>query len=649
MSRWLPGIVAVSLLGAGVAASAARAPLPAGPKKENAYYLYSLSQQAQFQRNFSDALKYLEEAVRADDCAPLRVELADLYASLNQGSQAEEQARKALSLDPASVEARRLLAQLLLSKGSEKEVAENRLQEAEEIYRALLAEGKADEESVLALADLEMERGEGQAAQATLEGYRSSHPPSAAVDMELARFHQMGGRPDEAVVLLRGVVARNKDNREAWNALGNSLEDEGRFEEAAQAYASLVEQSPGNPYGLYRLAGTLIPLKRYAEAREHLLTALRADPRNVRILLALGRAYEGTHESNLAEGAYRKALENDSGSMEARLFLARLHQNAGEDDEALVFYREVLSRNSARESPPERAFYVLAATQVGIIRLLEKNYPAALDSLGQAFQASEEPSENLYALLGRACLEAGRFEESEKFLAEGREKFPDNLEIPATLGEILLRQSRPEEARGLFRQILERAGGSEEAYLEVIQACLGAKRLAEARPWAEEGARKHPGSRDLEFQAAAIEEQSGRFREAEKKFRELIRKKPEDAEALNYLGYMLADRGTRLQDALALLEKAVGLEPESAAFLDSLGWVHFRLGHYEQAETFLKKAVRGSRPDPTILEHLADAYAALGKVREALETYQAALGRDPDHPEEIRKKMRKLGSSPSAP
>lgn len=649
MSRWLPGVMALSLLGTGIAPSGAGASPPAAEKKGNAYYLYSLSQQAQFQRNFTDALKYLEEAVRADDCAPLRVELADLYSSLNQGAQAEEQARKALSLDPGSAEARRLLARILLDKGQERTVAEDRLREAEGIYRALLAEGKADEESVLALAELEMDRGEEQSAQATLEGYRSSNPSSAAVDMELARIHEMGGRPEAAIALLRGVVAKEKGNREAWNALGNALEDEGRLDEAAQAFNALVEQSPGNPYGHYRLAGTLIPLKRYPEAKEHLLTALRADPRNVRVLLALGRTYEGTQEVEQAEAAYRKALENDSGSMEARLFLARLHQNAGKDEEALSLYREILSRNSATGSPAERTFFVLATTQVGIIRLLQKDYPTALGLLGQAFQASENPSDNLYALLGRAYLEADRLEESERFLAEGREKFPDNLEIPATQGEILLRKSKEEEARKIFRQILERSGGSEEAYLDVMQACLGAKNLSEARSWAEEGLGKHPDSRDLEFQAAAVEEQSGRFREAERRFRELIRKRPEDGEALNYLGYMLADRGIKLQDALAFLEKAVGLEPENTAFLDSLGWVHFRLGEYEQAKTFLEKAARGSRPDPTILEHLADTYAALGKVPEALATYQSALGRDPDHSEEILKKMRKLGSSPSAP
>ena len=129
----------------------------------------------------------------------------------------------------------------------------------------------------------------------------------------------------------------------------------------------------------------------------------------------------------------------------------------------------------------------------------------------------------------------------------------------------------------------------------------------------------------------------------------MIRKKPEDAEALNYLGYMLADRGVQLQDSLAMLEKAVSLDPENAAYLDSLGWVHHRLGQDERAESYLVKAVRGSRNDPTILEHLGDVYAALGKVPEALEAYRSSLEHGAEKPEEVRKKIQKMERGAGGP
>lgn len=620
-----------------------------GTGKGQAYYLFSLSQQAQYERNYTGALKYLEEAVRADDSPELRIELADLYASLNQNDSAEEQVRKVLARDPSRVDARRLLAQVLLNQPPEREGREKRLQESERIYQDLLNEGEADSTSVLALAGLQMERGDTAAAQATLEAYRSTHPASSPVDLHLARIYEQSGRGEEAVALLRGVVAREKNNREALGALGGALEETGRHGEAVQVYQEMVAQAPTNPYGHYRLAGALLALKRYREAQEHLTTALRADPRNARILIALGQAYEGTRETGLAEGSYQKALERDPGSTEARFFLARLHQGRGEDEEALRLYREILSRDGDRESPSERALFVLSCIQVGVIHLLQKKYPEAIQFLGQAYQATENRGPDLYALLGRTYIEAGQMEESGKVLLEGREKYPDDPELVAMEGEILLRQSRLEQARKVFRGLIEQSGGSEGAYLGVLQSYLRAERLEEGESWIREAVQKHPGSRDLEFQAAALEERLGHYREAEKKFRELIRKRPEDAEALNYLGYMLADRGVQLEDSLRLIEKAVSLDPENAAYIDSLGWVHYRLGRLDRAEAYLEKAARGSPGDPAILEHLGDVLAALGRSSQALDAYRKSMEGGPEKPEEIRKKIRKLESGPAGP
>jgi predicted Zn-dependent protease len=646
-------VLGALLLGAGDISSAApevrSATSPSVPPRGRAYFLFSLSQQAQFQRNYVDALKYLQEAVRFDDSADLRVELADLYVSLNQSSEAEEQARKALAEDPGNVRARQLLADTLAGGSAEDEGHAARLQEAEKIYRDLLREGNADDDSVMALADIEMDRGDVAQARSTLESYRASKPASSVVDMELARIDGLDGRLDDAISLLQGVVSRDKRNREARNALGDALESAGRLEEAEKVFEDLVNQAPNNPYNNYRLAGTLLSLQKYREAQDHLITALKADSGNTRVLIALGQAYEGTHQLTLAEQAYEQVLKRDPESMEARFYLARIHQSRGEDDAALDLYAEVLSRNSDRRSAHEKALYSAAATQVGIIRLLQKNYTAALHSLGEAYQASEKPSAGLFALMGRADIGAGQNDAAQKILAEGEKNYPDDAELAATQGEILLRDSKPEEAKSRFQDLLARSRNSEEAFLEVAQACMRTDHLQDGERWLQQGLEKHPESRDLRFQSAALDEQMGHFRQSEKQFRELIRQEPDDAEALNYLGYMLADRGTKLQEALGMLEKAVKLEPENIAYLDSLGWVHFKLGRYQEAEEYLLRASRGSRLDPTIFEHLGDVRAALGKKSEALEAYRSALDHGSDKPEELRNKIRKLGVDPETP
>jgi Flp pilus assembly protein TadD len=160
--------------------------------------------------------------------------------------------------------------------------------------------------------------------------------------------------------------------------------------------------------------------------------------------------------------------------------------------------------------------------------------------------------------------------------------------------------------------------------------------------WARQGVEAHPDSETLAFQQAALLERAGDFKAAEKEFRVLLQQHPDNAEALNYLGYMLADKGVKLEEALSLIQKAVSIQPENPAFLDSLGWALFRLGRAEQAEPYLVRAAQGSRDDATVLEHLGDVQAKLGQRAEALKSYRKALDNGSEHPEALRKKIRKL-------
>ena len=105
---------------------------------------------------------------------------------------------------------------------------------------------------------------------------------------------------------------------------------------------------------------------------------------------------------------------------------------------------------------------------------------------------------------------------------------------------------------------------------------------------------------------------------------------------------MLADRDAKLEEALTLIQRAVSIQPENPAFQDSLGWVLYRLGRAEQAESYLVRAAQGSRDDATVLEHLGDVQAKLGQRTEALKSYRKALDNGPEQPEALKKKIRKL-------
>jgi tetratricopeptide (TPR) repeat protein len=120
-------------------------------------------------------------------------------------------------------------------------------------------------------------------------------------------------------------------------------------------------------------------------------------------------------------------------------------------------------------------------------------------------------------------------------------------------------------------------------------------------------------------------ERQKRFAEAEVQFKKVIASDPQHAQALNYLGYMLADQNTKLDEALGYIKRAVDIDPTNGAYLDSIGWAYYRLGKYEMAEESLVKAAQKINTDPTVHDHLGDLYQKTGRLKLAATHWERAL------------------------
>ncbi|PYX33148.1 MAG: hypothetical protein DMG80_06815 [Acidobacteria bacterium] len=120
-------------------------------------------------------------------------------------------------------------------------------------------------------------------------------------------------------------------------------------------------------------------------------------------------------------------------------------------------------------------------------------------------------------------------------------------------------------------------------------------------------------------------ERQKRFAEAEVQFKKVIASDPQHAQALNYLGYMLADQNSKLDEALGYIKRAVDIDPTNGAYLDSIGWAYYRLGKYEMAEESLVKAAQKINTDPTVHDHLGDLYQKTGRLKLAATHWERAL------------------------
>ena len=155
----------------------------------------------------------------------------------------------------------------------------------------------------------------------------------------------------------------------------------------------------------------------------------------------------------------------------------------------------------------------------------------------------------------------------------------------------------------------------------------------------------------LYFRAICYE-RTKQFDLAVKDFKRILKINPDDADTLNYLGYTWVDRGENLTEAFQMIRRAVELEPQSGAIVDSLGWAHYKLGQYEEAKDNLEDAVALSPASATIVDHLGDVYWKLGRYREARYQWERALSFDPTDEERanIRVKLKTgLGAEASRP
>lgn len=169
-------------------------------------------------------------------------------------------------------------------------------------------------------------------------------------------------------------------------------------------------------------------------------------------------------------------------------------------------------------------------------------------------------------------------------------------------------------------------------------------RLPEALNILGEGLKQFPDDDYLLYARAMVLDRLGKYAESEADLRQLLKKTPDDAAALNALGYMLADQGVRLEEARGLIEKAHALKPEDPFILDSLGWVYVRLGKLQQGLDSLQKAY-AAQADPEIAAHLVENLWLMGRKDEARTLWQNATRKHPDH-DALKNVQRKVLDKP---
>ena len=645
--------------------SGALSSLPAAvPDRGRSYYHYTLAHLYKEmavahnrQDYFARAIEEYKQAMQYDPgSAFLSAELADLYARTGRIREAVLQAEEVLRRDPNSLEARRLLGRIYLrvlgpSGGSQQGDV---LRQATEQYEAIARLGPKDLDARITLGRLYRLSSDFTKAEKVLKEALALEPESEAALTTLAFLYTDTSQFHAASELLEKATRRNPEPK-LLAALGAAYEQAEDHEQAIQAYRKALERDKDNPQYLSALGRNLIYEEQYEGALVPYEAVAAAQPRNGNAFLRLGQIYRQLQKYDLALENLRKAGALLPESMEVPYNLALLHEAQGQTDEAIQEIQKVLGQTSKSDakqySPREKANRAIFLERLGVLYRSAENYAAAEETFRQMLESNQENVVRGATQLVETLRQA---KELPRALAEAEaalRRFPEEPSLQRTHASLLGESGQGERASQMLRAMLQDKPGDREVLLTLAQVNERAKRYTEAEQAiaaAEKFSSRKEEKEFVYFLWGSILERQDKYDAAEEQFHKALAINPNSAMTLNYLGYMLADRGVRLEEAKGYIHAALEQDPHNGAYLDSLGWVFYKLDQLDLAEQNLLKAVQRISRDATIHDHLGDVYYRTGRIREALIHWQKALAEwsralpseaDPQEVAKIQKKL----------
>ena len=624
MKNILPLLCALALAAGGCAGLRShKAPAePTTPDQAMQYFVKAKVFEAQ--HNYLGAIVALRNAADLDPTSPtIYARLAYNYQRIDDPQMAAHFALKGLALDDSQVRLRRLLIRILESEGDR----EGAIDHIEKLLRY-----EPDNWPLYRhLAYLYFESGQPERIVSLFAEVLAQEHVPAAVEVDIAGIFSRIGQQKEAEGIYRQVLAADPTVEDAWLGLAELKLAQGHRHEAIAIYREAAGHLPDSsvPYHLARLMVT-----------EHDLEEILVEE-GAEVLYHLGMALSEAGEYDKATLVFKRIVEMQPQTVEQWTDLARYYIYLEDYDSAAA----VLSQ-AAEAMPDSSEIYLYWGTALEST----EHYDEAIAVYQRGLQYSPDAVE-LYLYWGLALEQQDAWAEAIDVYRQALAISPDQAALHVRWGISLGRQGQWEDALAQY----ETAAAIDSAYsptflywgiaLEELERWEAAfEKLTAAVALANDKSR-------VLFYLGSCYEQASRkldrdeyFDRAVETFQRLLELEPNDAYALNYLGYMYADKGIRLIEAVALLEKAIALEPDNSAFLDSIGWAYFRLGELAQAEHYLQQALdRMDEGDPeelaVIFDHAGDIASALGKTDEAHIHWQKVLELTPDN-EEVRRKLR---------
>jgi tetratricopeptide (TPR) repeat protein len=652
----LPAIVAVFSLtvsGIGAARPSAAQTQPSQDRSAEAYSQFLLGRHLETSDDIDGAIGAFRRAAQLDpQASDVTAELAGLFMRQSRLDEAIAAAEQSLKVDPANREAHRVLGIVyatLVENGrrgngrGQASPQENLAKAIQHLEQALERPiGESDPNVRATLARLYLSAEQYDKAIPLLVDLVNQEPAWSDGPTLLAQAYANSGRNAEAIAWLTDAA---KGDPDLYPTLASFYEREHRWTDAADAWAQAIKESPRSAELKSQYVSALMNAgsrESLVQARDVLNDLLSSRPTDTRALFQLSQVERRLNDFVAAEATARRMIaQNARGPMgyyALAMALEERRQYQAVIDALAPAVADIKSRagSSSRPSGGGGDAGTDVATSLG---LLLPHLGFAYQELGDydkaigAFDEAHRLAPNdtsITAYLVQANLSGKKYAAALEIARKARTDNADDVRFVRLEAQALRQTGKPDEAVSLLQEFVRQQPDKPESYVALAQVYVDNKRGADAVKVLQDAQQKFPADTTIPFELGAVLDKQKRFADAESAFRQVLSKDPDHAAALNYLGYMFAERGERLDESVTLLKKALAIEPDNGSYLDSLGWAYYKADKLDLAVTNLERAAEQLQTNSVIQDHYGDVLFKLSRYDDAIAAWTRAIDGDGD-------------------
>ncbi len=507
-------------------------------------------------------------------------------------------------------------------------------------------------------------------AQEYMEKALTKDPDSVYLMNELLSIYLQNRENEKAFYLAGEILEKQPNDLHTLNIYGRISHALGRVSEAAEAYEKILVEDPARQNIYLLLADLYLKEENPEKAGEILRQLLALFPESFAGHYYLGKAYMARGQLDKAEEEFKKTLKLNPDLEEPRFALVELYEQWEKTEKVEKLYQEILIRDPENvRAAFELGYYYHQTGKTKDSRFLlgslgkrSDSEPEIIRTLATLYLEAEQydkaaviidgmlsgspDSSDLHYLAGVINHELGNDDKAIEHLekVDPESRFFNNAIMHIAF--LYQQKEKVDKAIDYLYNALEKSPEDSDLFHYLGLLYEDIEKYEEAKKALKQGIDIDPGNAKLHFRLGVIYDKMDRKEDCIEQMKKVIALEPDNASALNYLGYTWADMNQNLEQAEVLIKKAIELKPDDGYITDSLGWVFYRQGRYEEAVEVLQRAVELVSDDPIILEHMGDAYLKVSQKNKALKFYKKSLEvKEPKDKPELEKKIQKLMDS----